>query len=107
MRLVDADAECERLLDFIVQNDSGIKYAIERRDMTMLEDIFFDFFNDIPAAYDVDKVVEQLKKRKAYIFKEFVLAEKSQRVKDISIARINEIDGIVETVKSGYTEGIP
>lgn len=107
MRLVDADAECERLLDFIAQNDSGIKYAIERRDMTMLEDIFFDFFNGIHTVYDVDKVVGKLEERKAYILKEFVLAEKSQRVKDISLARINEIDGIIETVKSGYTEGIP
>ncbi len=59
MKLIDADAENERLLDFIAQNDSGIKYAIEHKDMTMLEDIFFDYFNSQTTAYDVDKVVER------------------------------------------------
>lgn len=44
MRLIDADIENQRLLDFIAQNDSGIQYAIEHKDMTMLEDIFFDYF---------------------------------------------------------------
>ena len=44
MRLIDADTENERLIDFIAQNDSAIKYAIEHKDMTMLEDIFCDYF---------------------------------------------------------------
>ncbi len=65
MRLIDADAENERLLDFIAQNDSGIQYAIEYKDMTMLEDIFFDYFDGQPTAYDVDKVVEQLESQKS------------------------------------------
>lgn len=64
MRLVDADAENERLLDFITQNGSGIQYAIGHKDLTMLEDIFFDYFNSQPTAYDVDKVVEQLESQK-------------------------------------------
>lgn len=46
MRLIDADTENERLLDFIAQHDSGIQYAIEHKDMTMLEDIFLDYFNE-------------------------------------------------------------
>ena len=57
-----------------------------------------------PTTYDVDKVVERLEERKEYILKEFVLADKSQYVKDISIARINEIDGLVEIIKSGGIE---
>ncbi len=60
MRLIDADSANERLLDFIAQNDSGIQFAIEHKDMTMLKGIFFDYFEGQPTAYDVDKVVEQL-----------------------------------------------
>lgn len=60
MRLVDADVENERLLDFIAQNDIGIQYAIEHKDMTILEDIFFDYFDGQAIAYDVDRVVGQL-----------------------------------------------
>lgn len=60
MRLIDADVENERLLDFITQNDSGIQYALEHKDRTMLEEIFFIYFNEQKTAYDVDKVVEQL-----------------------------------------------
>lgn len=56
---------------------------------------------DAPTAYDVDKVVERLKKRKKYLLKEFVLAEKAEEVKEKSLVRINEIDGIIKTVKEG------
>ncbi len=61
MRLIDADKENERLLDFIAQNDSGIQYAIEHKDMTMLEDIFFDYFAGQTMAYDLDKVTDRIK----------------------------------------------
>lgn len=63
MRLIDADAENERLLDFIAQNDSGIGFAIEHKDMTILEDIFFDYFNDQHTVYDVDKVAQRLEEK--------------------------------------------
>lgn len=63
MRLIDADAENERLLDFIAQNDSGIEFAIEHKDMTILEDIFFDYFNDQHTVYDVDKVAQRLEEK--------------------------------------------
>lgn len=56
---------------------------------------------DAPTAYDVDKVIEQLEERKEYLLKDFVLADKADEVKERTMARINEIDGIIEIVKSG------
>ena len=44
MKFIDEESENERLLDFIAQNDSAIKYAIERKDREMLSDIFFFLF---------------------------------------------------------------
>lgn len=61
MRLIDADTENERLLDFIVQNDNRIQYAIEHKDIVMLETIFFDYFEGQTIAYDVNKVMGNLK----------------------------------------------
>lgn len=54
-----------------------------------------------PTAYDVDGVVERLEERKKYLLKDFVLANKAEEVKEKTMARINEIDGIIEIVKSG------
>lgn len=45
--------------------------------------------------------MERLEERKKYLLKEFVLAEKAEKVKEITLARINEIDGIIEIVKVG------
>ena len=45
-----------------------------------------------PAAYNADKVIKRLEERKKYLLKDFVLAD---------MARINEIDGLIEIVKSG------
>ena len=55
-------------------------------------------------AYDVEKVVEWLEERKNYLLKEFVLAEKAREVKEKSLARINEIDEVIENVKAGGTD---
>lgn len=60
MRLIDADTENGKLLDFIAGHDISIQYALEHKDMKMLEDIFFEYFEAQPTAYDVDKVVEQI-----------------------------------------------
>ena len=89
MRLIDADSANERLLDFIAQNDSGIQFAIEHKDMTMLEGIFFDYFEGQPTAYDVDKVVEQLKKC---------------RRESVVIAPISAFEEAIDIVKSGHIE---
>lgn len=62
MRLIDAGVENERLLDFIVQHAIGIQNAIACKDMTMLKDIFFDYFKSQKTAYDLESVIEQLEK---------------------------------------------
>ena len=53
MRLIDAD----ELMDFISEHAEQIQYAIEHKDMEILESLI----KQIPTAYDVDKVLEQLK----------------------------------------------
>lgn len=55
MRLIDAD----KLAEYIAENEQAFVFAIKSKDLTMLEDIILD----IPTAYDVNKVVEQLKER--------------------------------------------
>ena len=56
---------------------------------------------EIPIAYDAEKVIGQLEERKKYLLKDFVLADKAEEVKERTMARINEIDGLIEIVKSG------
>lgn len=55
MRLIDAD----ELMDFISEHAEQIQYAIEHKNMEILESLI----KQIPTAYDVDKVVEQLEDR--------------------------------------------
>lgn len=52
MRLIDAD----ELMDFISEHAEQIQYAIEHKDMEILESLI----KQIPTAYNVDKVVEEL-----------------------------------------------
>lgn len=72
MRLIDADAENGKLLDFIAEHDTGIQYALEHKDMTMLEDIFFEYFEAQQTAYDVYKVMEQLKEKTELAYKRYM-----------------------------------
>ena len=55
MRLIDAD----ELMDFISEHAEQIQYAIEHKNMEILESLI----KQIPTAYNVDKVVEQLEDR--------------------------------------------
>lgn len=52
MRLIDAD----ELMDFISEHAEQIQYAIEHKDMEILESLI----KQIPTAYDVDKVVHEI-----------------------------------------------
>lgn len=52
MRLIEAD----ELMDFISEHAEQIQYAIEHKDMEILESLI----KQIPTAYNVDKVVEEL-----------------------------------------------
>lgn len=89
MRLINADVENERLLDFIAQNDSEIQHAIEHKDKEVLEDIFSEYFEGQSTAYDVNKVVEQL--------------EKSSR-ESVLVTLKAAFKVAVDIVKSGYIE---
>lgn len=52
MRLIDAD----ELMDFISEHAEQIQYAIEHKNMEILESLI----KQIPTAYDVNKVVQKL-----------------------------------------------
>lgn len=56
MRLIDAD----ELMDFISEHAEQIQYAIEHKDMEILESLI----KQIPTAYNIEKVVEELKNEK-------------------------------------------
>ena len=56
MRLIEAD----ELMDFISEHAEQIQYAIEHKDMEILESLI----KQIPTAYDVDKVVKELERLK-------------------------------------------
>lgn len=60
MRLIDADVENGKLLDFVAEHDTAIQYAIEHKDRGMLEDIFSEYFETQKIAYGVEEVLEQL-----------------------------------------------
>lgn len=51
MRLIEAD----ELMDFISEHAEQIQYAIEHKNMEILESLI----KQIPTAYDRDKIVEQ------------------------------------------------
>lgn len=57
MNLINRDV----LAEYISENEKAFVYAIKHKDMTMLEDVILD----IPIAYEVDKVVEQLESESA------------------------------------------
>lgn len=56
---------------------------------------------NIPTAYDLDRVIKQMEARKTYLLKEFVSANKAAVVKENTLTRTNEIDGMIEIVRSG------
>lgn len=56
MRLIEVD----ELMDFISEHAEQIQYAIEHKDMEILESLI----KQIPTAYDVDKVVKELERLK-------------------------------------------
>lgn len=61
MRLIDADDFLER-----IQNDTGLCAEIKLYGLKVLK----RYFNNQPTAYDVDKVVEELKKELSLAKKE-------------------------------------
>ncbi len=92
MRLIDADRENGRLLDFIAEHDVEIQNALEHKDRTLLEDIFNEYFNEQSTAYDVDKVVEQLEDESEIYCREYGKEDELY------------LQGAIEIVKGGGVE---
>ena len=86
MRLIDTD----ELMDFISEHAEQIQYAIEHKDMGMLESLI----KQIPTAYDVDKVVEELE--------EYSNADEAERHGAIPVI---ELDDAIEIVEGGGIDG--
>lgn len=89
MRLIDADANrdefMEEVYDILSDEPDNIK-----------ANLIIDAFDEIPTAYDPDKVVEQLEDRKRLILETFKISES-----DIDRGRIYGMDKAIEIVKAG------
>ena len=82
MRLIEAD----ELMDFISEHAEQIQYAIEHKDMEILESLI----KQIPTAYDVDKVIEEWTARIN------VINDKSGKVGQVDVIGSNKAIKIVE-----------
>ena len=85
MRLIDAD----ELMDFISEHAEQIQYAIEHKDMEILEPLI----KQIPTAYDVEKVIDE--------FEEIQDKAVSVKNEDISIYATGMMGKAIEIVKGG------
>ncbi len=100
MRMIDSDVENSKLLDFIAEHDIGIQYALEHKDMTMLEEIFFEYFESQKTTYDVEKVIENLKNRS----QDIALIYTTDKGVDYEYADGLTIDWAIDIVKAGGVE---
>jgi len=99
MRLIEVD----ELMDFISEHAEQIQYAIEHKDMEILESLI----KQIPTAYDVDKVLEQLK------IEEKLAEEEKKRCSCCSTTQWEEAKGYangisvaIDIVKGGGLDGL-
>ena len=93
-RLIDADANrdefMEEVYDILSDEPDNIK-----------ANLIIDAFDEIPTAYDPDKVVEQLEDRKSLMLETFKISES-----DIDRGRIYGMDKEIEIVKAGGTDEV-
>lgn len=92
MKLINADVENERLLDFITQNCDSIQYAIEYKDGEMLSDIFFFYFDSQHTAFDLESVIHQLNENKEDVIKAIEENSKSE----FEMIKINDLKELFE-----------
>ena len=79
------DTEKIKLLDFIVEHDLGIRYALEHKDRTMLEDILSKYFELKKTVYAVKKVIGQLEEK---MNKELLAAKEYESICSWDMAEI-------------------
>lgn len=92
MNLINRDV----LAEYISENEKAFVYAIKHKDMTMLEDVILD----IPIAYEVDKVVEQLESESAR-WQDSGDAYNDEKEKGVAIG----FRKAIEVVKGGGVDG--
>ena len=95
MRLIDADKLCMHLADLQLSNapderDSEEVQRVMKSNYDCLE-LLIKMLNKQPTAYDVDKVVEELKTTKSTV------------LDMMGVARDSAIDRAIEIVKAGET----
>ena len=94
MRLIDADANrdefMEEVYDILSDEPDNIK-----------ANLIIDAFDEIPTAYDPDKVVEQMEDRKSLMLETFKISES-----DIDRGRIYGMDKAIEIVKAGGADEV-
>lgn len=100
MRLIDADLLKENILKWLKPSKPDETEMIEVTDAlvsTMME------IDEQPTAFDVDKVIEQLKQLKMKYF--LTIANTGDVDKDCAYKNIaNTIDRTIETIKGGGVE---
>lgn len=93
-RLIDVDA----LIDYL-----GFDNTEEEREKNIGEIVTLDDFDKQPTAFDVDKVVEQLKELKMRYF--LTIANTGDKKLDIAYENVgNALDRVIEIVKGGGVE---
>lgn len=90
MRLIEAD----ELMDFISEHAEQIQYAIEHKDMEILESLI----KQIPTAYNIEKVVEELKNEKKFW-------NDATYNKEIGKQKARSYEHAIEIVKGGGIDG--
>ena len=91
MRLIEAD----ELMDFISEHAEQIQYAIEHKDMEILESLI----KQIPTVYNIEKVVEELKNEKK-------LWNDATYNKEIGKQKARSYEHAIEIVKGGGLDGV-
>jgi hypothetical protein len=107
MRLIDADKLMLHLNDYALQESPSNVESAEDRKISM--EVYFAIQNcmkaveEQPTAFDVDKVVEQLKELKMRYF--LTIANTGDAYKDCAYKNIaNTIDRAIDIVKGGGAE---
>ena len=77
MKLIDAEIQPQFLSDYILERKSTFIRVLEKGDNDFLFGLLMDYFDIQPTAYDVDKVVGQLRKDK-FIDCETILSDVHQ-----------------------------
>ena len=92
MRLIDAD----ELIEYIKIWEIGTSISSDQKE-------FIDCINEQPTAFDVDKVVEQLKALKMRYYS--TIANTGDKKLDVAYENVgNALDRAVEIVKGGGVE---